>query len=432
MSERKRHSLLAYQLLGAALIVLLVGGLGGWAAWASINGAVIASATVVVESSSKKVQHFEGGIVSEIYVKDGDRVKTGSLLLRLDQTETRSQLAIINSRLNELMANNARLKAERDGAETIEFSEELAQRADDREIRSILRGQSRLFAARAKERRGKKEQLQYRIAQLREEIGGLEAQRDSKKRQISLIGDELEGLFVLREKKLVPKTRLLALQREAAKLEGERGSLIAEIARARGKISEIELNIIQVEQEARTEVLTELREVETSLVEYMERRVAARVRLRRTEIVAPQDGIVHQLAVHTIGGVITASEPVMLIVPERDSLVLEAQVAPNDIDQVRPDQTAAVRFATFDQRTTPELNGTVTRVSADLTRESVEAQPYYTVRLSLPKHEIERLGGQTLKPGMPAEVFIQTGARTALSYLLKPLTDQIARTFRER
>ncbi len=432
MSQDTKRSLFTYQLVGAVLVILLVFGLGGWAAWASINGAVIASATVVVESNAKKVQHVEGGIISEIHVETGDHVTAGDLLVRLDQTEPKAELSILNARLNELHASHARLKTERDGLDDIDFGAELNERAHDAEVQNILDGQRRLFLARAKDRRSKKEQLSQRILQLNEEITGLKAQQVAKEEQIELIGGEVEGLRVLREKKLVPKTRLLALQRERARLDGERGQLVAQIARAKGRIAETELVIIEVDQEARTEVLTELREVEANLVEYLARRSAARTRLDRTDIFAPQTGIVHEKTVHTIGGVVTASEPLMLIVPERDELVLEAQVSPSDIDQVKRGQDAVVRFASFDRRTTPELNGTVTRVGADLTQLSPDIPPYYIVRITLLKDELDRLDGKALKPGMPAEVFIQTGARTALSYLLKPLTDQIAYTFRER
>ncbi|MCP4781814.1 MAG: biotin/lipoyl-binding protein, partial [Hyphomicrobium sp.] len=286
MSQDAKRSLLTNQLAGAGLVIVLVFGLGGWAARASINGAVIASATVVVESNAKKVQHVEGGIISEIHVETGDHVTAGDLLVRLDQTEPKAELAILNARLNELHASHARLKAERDEADAIDFVPELNERAHDGEVQNILNGQRRLFLARAKDRRGKKEQLTQRIIQLNEEITGLKAQQVAKEEQIALIGRELEGLLILREKQLVPLTRLLALQREKARLDGERGQLIAQIARAKGRIAETELVIIQVDGEARTEVLTELRQVETNLVEYLERRSAARTRLKRTEIFA--------------------------------------------------------------------------------------------------------------------------------------------------
>ncbi|MDJ0511970.1 MAG: HlyD family type I secretion periplasmic adaptor subunit [Methyloceanibacter sp.] len=430
-----RRGLGLYQLVGFGLVVLLVFGLGAWAAIAEIKGAVIAPATVVVESTSKKVQHVEGGIVSEILVKEGQRVKAGQLLLRLDQVEVLAELAIVEARLNELEAAQARLKAERDQVDDIRFPDGLKSRAGDNDdVQSILDGQVKLFTARASEKKGKKEQLGQRILQLKEEIGGLTAQRNAKEKQEELITAELEGLSLLREKKLIPVSRLLEMQREQARLLGERGSLVAEIARAHGKIAETKLEIILVDQEARTETLTELRQAEAELTEYQERRTAARTRLKRTEIFSPRAGLVHQMTVHTIGGVITAGEPVMLIVPEQDKLVLEARVSPASIDQIRLDQVAAVRFGAFDQGTTPEIDGQVIRVSADITLPEAEAnqEPYYKVRLGLAKQQLDRLDGLALKPGMPATAFIQTGGRTVISYLLKPLSDQIARTFRER
>jgi len=430
-----RRGLGLYQLVGFGLVVLLVFGLGAWAAIAEIKGAVIAPATVVVESSSKKVQHVDGGIVTAIPVKEGSQVESGQLLLRLDQADILAELAIVEARLNELESAQARLRAERDQAESVRFSDRLKDLAsNDAEVQSILDGQAKLFEARITEQKGKKEQLSQRIRQLKEEIEGLSAQRDAKKRQEELIASELEGLVVLREKKLIPVTRLLELQREQAMLQGEHGSLIADIARAHGKIAETKLEIILVDQEARTETLTELRGVETELAEYLERRTAARTRLKRTEIFAPRSGIVHQMTVHTIGGVITAGEPVMLIVPEQDRLVLEARVSPASIDQIVFGQTAVIKFGAFDQGTTPELNGKVDRIAADITEPTPESneEPYYKVRVWLGKEELARLNGLEVKPGMPATAFIQTEDRTAMSYLLKPLSDQLARTFRER
>ncbi len=432
MPKSTASEIRTYYILGLFLISFLIFGLGGWAAWASINGAVIAQATVVVESNIKKVQHAEGGIVSEIDVKDGAYVKAGQLLVRLDETETRANLSIVNAQLNELQARQARLEAERDQAQEVQFPQELSDQNSDPDIRKILIGQRNLFQARRETNKGKREQLKQRVSQLEDEIKGLRAQQKSKEKQVKLIGQELSALKILREKDLVPINRVLALEREAARLDGERGEHIAAIARARGQIGETNLRIIQIDQDTQTEVLTELRDAQTKIAELLERRIAAHEKLKRTEIRAPKSGIVHQLNVHTIGGVITASEPIMLIVPKRDKLILEAQVAPQSIDQIKVAQKAVVRFSAFDQRTTPELNGEVAHVSADLTRPTTDAPPYYVVRIKLPQQELKRFGKRKLKPGMPAEVFIQTGARTALSYLLKPLTDQIMRTFRER
>jgi HlyD family secretion protein len=249
---------------------------------------------------------------------------------------------------------------------------------------------------------------------------------------MELIAQELEGVRDLWRKNLVPIHRVTALERDAARLEGERGHLIAATAQSKGKISENELQIIQIDQDLRSEVAKELREVQAKIVELVERKVAADDQLKRIDVRAPQDGIVHQLNVHTVGGVVTAGEAMMLIVPEADALTVEAKLAPQDIDQVHPGQTAVLRFSTFNQRTTPELNGTVSRVSADLTTDQRTGTSHYTVRISIPEHEVARLSGLKLLPGMPLEAFIQTGERTVLSYLTKPFTDQAARAFRGR
>lgn len=421
-----------YLWFGTVLVFVLVGCVGGWAAWASIHGAVIAPATVVVETNAKKVQHAEGGIVSELLVKEGDRVQSGQLLVKLDETDTQANLAIINAQLHELLARQARLLAERDAGAGITFPPDLAARRDEAKIRAILDGQDKLFAARRKAVHGEKEQLEQRISQIEDEIEGLKAQRAAKQKQISLIGRELEGLRDLQDKGLVQLPRVLALEREQARLEGEYGQLTSDIARAGGRIGEAKLRIIQIDQDVLKEILSDLRDAQGKIAELLERRVAAETRLRRTEVRSPKSGFVHQLDVHTVGGVIRAGEPVMVIIPERDALVLEALVEPQYIDQVGVGQTASVRLSAFDQRTTPELTGEVIRVSADLMQDKATGAPYYAVRIGLAPSELERLRGKSLKPGMPAEAFIQTEARTAISYLFKPLTDQIMKAFRER
>jgi len=420
-----------YLWFGMATVFLLVVCIGGWAAWASINGAVIAPATVVVETNAKKVQHAEGGIVAELLVREGDHVQAGQLLIRLDETDTRSSLAVIDAQLHELWAAQARLEAERDEAAALKFTAELMTQGTNPEIQKILSGQTKLFVARQKAVLGQKDQLYQRIAQLDDEIAGLEAQKASKQKQISLISQELDGLVDLKKQGLVQINRVLALEREGARLEGELGQLVADVARARGRIGETKLRVIQIDQDAIKEVLTDLRDNQGRIAELIERRIAAKAHLARTEIRSPRSGYVHQLALHTIGGVIQAGEAVMEIIPERDVLVLEALVEPQDIDQVEVAQIAVVRFSAFDQRNTPELNGEVARVSADLVRDGAAGTSYYSVRIKLGPDEIAKLGDKPLKPGMPAEAFIQTGARTAISYLLKPLTDQIVRAFRE-
>ncbi len=417
---------------GVGAAVLLVGGVGGLAATTELAGAVVAPGTLVVESNSKKVQHPTGGVVGEIRVRDGDQVRTGDVLVRLDPTMTQANLAIVEKTLTEHRAREARLAAERDDAETVVFPDDLVARSDDPEVRRVLTGETNLFELRRRARAGQKAQLRERIAQLSEEIEGRSGQAAAKKREIDLIQTELEGVRELFRKNLIPIQRVTLLERDAARLEGERGQLISSIAQARGKISETELQIIQVDQELRSEVAKELREVQAKIAEYVERKVAAEDQLRRIDIRAPQDGFVHQLAVHTVGGVISPGDTLMLIVPASDALTVEAKIPPQHIDQVRPGQAAVLRFSAFNQRTTPEVKGEVLRVSADLTTDQRTGQSYYTVRIALPPAEIARLGNVRLMPGMPAEAFIKTDERTLLSYFVKPATDYLKRGFRER
>mgnify|MGYP000143527189 CR=1 FL=1 len=356
-------------LLGLTLIALVVGGLGGWMGAAVIDGAVISSGRLVVESSVKKVQHPSGGVVGELLVREGERVRAGQVLLRLDATQTRANLAIIVHAIDELTAKRARLEAEKDSAATPDFPQELSARMNDPQVARIVSGERRLFELRRSSREGEKSQLQERLHQLRDEINGLTQQADAKSQEISLIQNELEGVRKLWDKQLIQINRLTSLEREAARLKGERGQLIASVAQAKGRIAEVELQIIHIDQNLRSEVGTQLAEIRGKLAELTERKVAAEDQLRRIEISAPQNGTVHQLAVHTVGGVIAPGEAIMLIVPKDDKLIVEAQVAPADIDQVHPDQPATLRLSAFSMRQTPELSGVVDLVSADLNQD---------------------------------------------------------------
>ena len=427
-----QRSIRRHLLGGLAAVALLAGGVGGLAATTELAGAVIAPGTMVVDSNVKKVQHPTGGVVGELRVRDGDRVKSGDIVVRLDETITQANLAIVVKSLNEMHARLARLEAERDDADTPAFPAELMARRDDAEVKRVIDGERNLFQLRRKARSGQKQQLGERIQQLREEIQGITGQAAAKKREIELIGQELEGVRDLWRKNLVQIQRVTALERDSARLEGERGQLIAATAQSKGKISEIELQIIQIDQDLRSEVAKELREVQAKIAELVERKVAAEDQLKRIDIRAPQDGIVHQLVVHTLGGVITPGEAMMLIVPEADALTVEARIAPQEIDQVAAGQAATLRFSAFNQRTTPELNGVVSRVSADLSTDQRTGAAYYTVRIALPESETARLKGLRLLPGMPVESFTRTGERTILSYVAKPFTDQATRAFRAR
>lgn len=433
--ENPRRVITRLNVAGFALMAAMVVGFGGWAATTELAGAVIAPGVLVVESSVKKVQHPTGGVVGEILVKEGNPVTAGQIVMRLDDTVTRSTLGVVRSQLDEALAREARLLAEREGSASVEMPEELLARRGEKAVNSAVQGELRLFDSRRTGRDGQRSQLHERIGQSKEEIVGLSALQHAKEREIGHIDDELVGIEDLYKKQLVPLSRLKMLQRDKARLEGERGQYIAEIARARGKISETELQILQLDQDFQTEVLKDLRDTQGKIAELKERLTAAEDQLKRIDIRAPQTGLVHQLSVHTVGGVIANGETVMQIVPATDTLVVDARVSPSDIDQVVVGAAAHVRIQAGNQRTTPDLNATVTRVSADLAKDPPGAQPtppYYQVRLTIPPEEIRKLEDLKLVPGMTVEAFIQTYARTPLEYLMKPLHDQIARTFRER
>jgi HlyD family secretion protein len=427
-----RRSMRRHLVAAIVVVLILVGGVGGWAATAVISGAVVASGSLVVDSNVKKVQHPTGGIVGELRVSDGDRVHAGDIVLRLDDTVTRANLAIVTKGLDELMARKARLESERDGWDTIIFPAQLVAGASDPDRAAAMDSERKLFNLRKTARSGQKAQLQERVAQLAEEITGLTAQQNSKTKEITLVERELAGVRDLWKQNLVQLSRLTALEREAARLDGERGQLIASAAQAKGKVAETALQILQIDQDLASEVAKELREVDGKIGEFVERKVTAEDQLKRIDVRAPQDGTVFQLAVHTVGGVITAGDPIMLIVPDADNLSVEVKVNPQDIDQLQLNQKAILRFSAFNARTTPEIEGIVTRISADTSTDQRTGQSYYTVRISMPAEQIERLGNVKLLPGMPVEAFVQTGDRTMLSYLIKPLHDQIMRAFREK
>jgi HlyD family secretion protein len=387
----------------------------------------------VVDSNVKKVQHPTGGIVGELRVRDGDRVKQGEIVVRLDDTVTRANLAIVTKGLDELAARKARLESERDGVNTIPFSADLmARAAKDPDIAAIVDGERKLFEIRSTARTGQKAQLRQRIEQLNEEVRGLKAQRESKEKETKLIEREKEGVYDLWKQKLVPLTKLTELERAAVRLEGEAAQLVAQAAQAAGKISETELQIIQIDRDLSSEVAKETREIDGKIGEFVERKVTAEDQLKRIEIRAPQDGMVFQSNVHTVGGVITAGDAIMMVVPDADNLTVEAKVNPQDIDQVRTGQTALLRLSAFNQRTTPEIFGTVSRISADATTDQRTGQTYYTIRIAMPANEVAKLGEVRMVPGMPVEAFVQTGDRTMISYLVKPLHDQLMRMFREK
>jgi HlyD family secretion protein len=432
-----QRSIRAHLAALAAAAVFLVAGIGVIGATTELAGTIIASGALVVDSNVKKVQHPTGGIVGELHVHDGSRVKAGDLLIRLDETTAQANLAMVEKSLAELYARRARLEAELAGAETIELPDDLLQagrqggQAGSGEIGRVITGERKLFEFRREAQQGQKAQLRERVSQLNDEARGYTEQAAAKKKEIEFISVELEGVRDLWQKNLIPINRVTALERDGARLEGERGQLIATVAQTKGKISETELQIIQLDQNLRQDVAKELAEIRAKVAELVERKVTAMDQLQRIDIRAPQTGVVHQLSVFTRGGVVAAGEQIMLIVPDADDLIVEVRVDPQRIDQLKLEQGATLRFPGFNQRTTPELNGRVTRIGADVIQDQRSGQPYYLVRINLAGDEVERLGGLKLVPGMPVEAFIRTDERTMLSYLLKPLTDQARRAFRE-
>jgi HlyD family secretion protein len=427
-----RKSIRLHLIIGLSVVVLLAGGLGGWASTAEISGALIAPGQIVVESSVKKVQHPTGGVVGQLRAHDGDVVKAGDVVVRLDDTVTKANLAIVTKNLDASMAQAARLEAEQRGLDKVKFPPQLTDRAADPDVAGIMASESKLFDVRVNGRAGQKAQFRERITQLKEQIDGLSAQEAAKTQEIALVQKELEGVRTLYDQHLVQLSRLTQLERDAARLNGERAQLIAARAEAKGKITETELQIIQVDKDMESEVSKDLRESNDKIGEFVERKVTAEDQLRRVDIRAPQDGVVEQSTVHTVGGVITAGDTIMLIVPQSDDLQVEAKVNPQDIDKLQVGQKTLLRLSAFNQRTTPELNGRVSRVSPDVTTDQRTGQSYYTIRVSMPPEEIVRLGDAKLIPGMPVEAFVQTGDRTMMSYLMKPLHDQLMRAFRER
>ncbi|MDI4235325.1 HlyD family type I secretion periplasmic adaptor subunit [Bradyrhizobium sp. Arg237L] len=431
-SRRAQRSIRLHLVVGLVVVLVVAGGFGGWASTVPISGALIAPGSVVVDSNVKKVQHPTGGVVGEVRVRDGDLVKTGDIVVRLDETVVKASLAIVVKTLNGLYARAARLEAEQQGRDRIVFPKVLAGRAEDPDVRDVLASETKLFEVRVNGRIGQRAQLRERVTQLKEEIEGLRAQEVAKDKEIELVQQELVGVRQLYDQRLVQLTRLNTLERDAARLAGERAQYIAARAQAKGKITETELQIIQVDKDMLAEVSKDLRETNDKIGEFVERKVTAEDQLRRIDIRAPQDGMVLQSTVHTVGGVITAGDAIMMIVPQADALSVEAKVNPQDIDKLQIGQKTLLRLSAFNQRTTPEISGVVNRVSADVTTDQRTGQSFYTIRVSMPPDEIKRLGDVKVIPGMPVEAFVQTGDRTMLSYLMKPLSDQFMRSFREK
>lgn len=404
---------------------------GGWAILAPLDSAAVAPGVVSVEGSRKTVQHLEGGIIAEILVKDGDRVKAGQPLIRLDDTQPKANLKLLQGRLYSALALEARLVAERDGKAEITFPDSLLEKKDDPKIDEIITGQINIFQARREALSGKENILKLRSAQLNEEITGLKGQIGAEDTQLRLIAAEIADVAGLVKKGLAPKPRLLSLQRRQAEIEGSRSKNHAQIARAMQSIAETSLQISELRTTAINEAVEQVRDVQNDLGDLLEKTRAAKDVLSRMEIRAPRDGAVVNLKVHTPGGVIAPGEPLLDIVPLDVRLIVEARVDPKDIDVVRPGLASQIRLSAFSQRRTKPLEGRVLTVSADVLRDDRTGRSYYLARIEIMEPPEKVLGGAVIQPGMQADVMIVTGERTFFDYILGPVESSFNRAFRE-
>lgn len=421
-----------YARRGMVVVLLLVGGFGSWAALAPLDSGVIAGGTVIVDGRRRLVQHREGGVIERLAINEGDRVTRGQVLLRLDQTSAGAAYDILQGAYDAALAEQARLFAERDELKEITFPGELTRRADRPGVQSILAGQTKLFSTRQASLEGQESILSQQIEQSKQEIEGLSAERASKDKQMLLLEDELEGLRDLLIDGLTQKTRVLALERQLEQLVGEGSSISASIAGVGNSIGEKELEILQVRKTHQEQVATDLRDTQARLLDSRERLTDARHVLDQIEVRAPIDGIVVNLKANTEGGVIGAGDVIMELVPTDEQLVVDARVAPSDIDLIRQDMKANVLFTAFEIGSTPTLTGKVTHVSADRLVDDLSGQPFYQATIEVPEPEITKLGeGQRLTAGMPADVIIVAGERTMLQYLLHPIKRSFRRAWQE-
>jgi HlyD family secretion protein len=418
---------------GGLAAALLVGGAGGLSVAVEIAGAVIAQGTVVVKSDVMAVQHARGGIVARIAVHEGDRVTAGQRLVSLDGTQLEATRAIIEHSLDEMVLKRARLMAERDGIAELVLPPELeARAAADSDFAGLVESEHTLFALRATTTANQKQQLGEQKRQLASAIAGLEHQVAGRHQEKVIVASQLEGFRDLYDKGLIQLSQLNAAERDAAALEGDIGRIDASIAETRGRIAEIEVEILAVDQNLRREVATELSEVDAKIAEYEERRTAALDEIRRLDLVSPISGTVHELAIHTPGGVVAPGQTVLEVVPGANEVAVETHVSPTEIDLIAPGQPVRLRLAAFNRRTAPELSGVVQRIAADATQDERTGQSYFVVRVAVPADQLASLGDEKVVPGMIAEAHFLTASRTVAAYLLQPLAEQLDRAFRER
>ncbi|MEM0989320.1 MAG: HlyD family type I secretion periplasmic adaptor subunit [Pseudomonadota bacterium] len=417
---------------GLVCVLILLIGFFGWGATAKLAGAVIATGQLRVETNRQVVQHLDGGVVEEILVREGDRVMAGDVLIRLDSARLDAELAALESQLFEIMARRGRLEAVQTGADQIAFDPELIEAgSDDPEVVALMIGQQKLFDAQRVSLEKERDVLAERKAQLGEQIRGAEAEIASYERQIELIAEELIGMRQLLASGNVPKTRVLALEREEARLQGERGQLISRVAQLKGQISELDIELLRMTANMLEEAIAESRELGYRELELRERRLSLQEQLSRLDVRAPSGGIILDMSVHALQAVVRPADPILYVVPDDAELVIDARFDPLSRDEIFPTQDAVMRFSAFNARTTPEIFGRIKTISPDVSVDEQSGMSFYKVEVSMLEGEIDKLEGQRLVAGMPVEVFVQTEKRTPLNYLMRPITDYFYRAGRQ-
>ncbi|MDC0400178.1 HlyD family type I secretion periplasmic adaptor subunit [Alphaproteobacteria bacterium] len=417
---------------GLIIVLVIFIGIGGWSSIAPLAKAVSAPAVLVVRGERKKIQHLEGGLVEQIFVSEGDIVKEGELLAKLDSIQAKAMFMRYDNQLDQALAYKARLSSELDNEETVILPGDLLERLEKNpKVLDAIENEERQLLARRETFVGHIGILEQRIAQLRNEIKGLTIQRQARLEQYDIYTNEIAGLRELNKKGFFPLTKLLAMERAMVNLRGEIGAGDAAMARSASAMGEAERQIINVRQEFRESVVKELRDISVSIADLYEQVAVARDILDRIEIRSPRAGVVQGVKIHTIGGVIGTGEVLMEIVPKDEQVLVDVKVKPTDIDSVEVDQTAEVRLTALNMRTTPAIYGKVLSISGDALNDTESRTSYFHVRVELPPGELNKIEGVRLSAGMPAEVLIQTGERTALDYLLRPLTDAFKRGLNE-
>jgi HlyD family secretion protein len=419
-------------IVGYGAIILLLGGFGAWSVMTTIFGAVVSPGRVEVQQNRQVVQHPDGGVVGKIFVIEGQKVKAGEIVLRLDDTALKSELSVIDSQYFDLVARRGRMEAARDGNDKIVFDPVLlAAAAKSAEVADLMAGQTRLFAARRTSQTRETEQMAERKVQIAAQIDGLLAQEAAQKKQLTLVHGELSDQKKLLKKGLAQASRVTGLKREQARLEGEIGKISAARAEASGRMIETDIGILRLDTGRREKAITNLRDLRYRELELAKRRILIKENLARLDIRAPASGSVYGLKVHAIRSVVRAAEPVMYIIPQDRPLVITTRIDPIHIDQVHVGQDVTLRFSAFDQRTTPELFGKVVKLSADAFVDDVTRASYYRAEIEPNPGEYKKLKGRKLLPGMPVESYMRTADRTPLSYLLQPVENYFNKAFRE-